>query len=789
MRTEPAMSAPAARDAVLEMPALYFAQTSAEEQARHRAKLARLASPRELLIEAEPDGAGGWLAEIVTTDWDEPGLLDRTLEAILNCLAIPGGIAIHRIRVFTGRTGQVVNILEFRERNGGPFSQDACARVLERLRLIRPGERAILETITSVSSSRLIPALTEFPSLDNARSEHYTHLGFALPRISTRFTSILLHFLARSEFQVNIQVAEIRQAEQGLYSLYILDKRGRKLSDGHFTRISLVRALEEMNRMILRFNLHSVRRAWTKRIERNDHTIYQSRPDPADFLDDLAAIRQLARLKGFEERPGALVEGGLLDSKDYYYLKRFEAFCEQNAPAFQALADAVPGEREVALCREYFDQRRKSLRILEPLYARLMRLEPIRPDVEERQRLAALCLPLPAEGYAMDEGMRLYRERSLWTSDPAMALQPFRIMARTGCTLRGDAMEAIEAALEAWTPAYLARHRATLGEAFQAILEESLRQGNTAAVLRGMRQVGLLQRIVPGFARITGLIHMVSDHRYTVDEHSILLVEALAGMGLLLEVLPKKGSSQLRRDYEKVTTAVGLSLYARKYAIEERMLRAIPQIRSHPAINPFLQLLDEVRTTSLEYLAEMNVLEYSRATCLTALRQIEEMRGELETLLRLHARLPFDARRDLALAALLHDLDKPDPDHGQRFAPRVGACLAEMGLVLPAESVERIAWLIAHHLELSALLNRIGSEGEQVLSGYLREEGGAERMRALILFTYADRVAVHQDPNVASHNAMVLSDLLRGVNRIACGNDEHSNGEQGSAGPGCAVET
>jgi hypothetical protein len=276
----------------------------------------------------------------------------------------------------------------------------------------------------------------------------------------------------------------------------------------------------------------------------------------------------------------------------------------------------------------------------------------------------------------------------------------------------------------------------------------------------------MLQRFLPGFARITGMIHTVSEHRYTVDEHSILLVEAITGMGLLRAVLPGSGTSQLRADYEKLATAVGLSQYARKYAAEERMLRAIPQIRSHPAIKPFFHLLDELQENSLDYVAELNLLEYSRATCFTALRQIDEIRRQMDTLLRAYADLSFESQRELALAALLHDMDKPDPEHGSTYGPKVPECLESIGVRLPERSVNRIAWLVAHHLDLSGLLNRIGNDGEPALIGYLHTVATPEEMRALILFTHADRVAVHQDPNVTSHNTLTLTELLREVNRL-----------------------
>lgn len=748
---------------VLDMPELYYELTTVEEQERHRAKLARLDSPRKLLIEAVPDEAGGWQAELVTMDWEEPGLLDRTFEAILNCVHVPGGIALRRIRIFTGRSGQVVNILEFRDKQGGPLLKERCEAVMARLRGIQRGERGVLETISNLAFNTLIPSLTEYPQLDNERSEHYTYLGLTVPRLSTRFSSILLHFLARSEFQVNIQLAEFRQEQRGLYSLYVVDKRGRKLEDSHFTRMSMVNTLEAMNRTILRFNLHYVRKGWNLRIERNDATIYRSRPDPADFLEDLESVCRLGRLKGYGEQLSGLVEGDLLDSTAFYFLKNFESFCTRNRERFLALANAPPSDADVELCREYFEQRRRSLRILQPLYRKLMSLEPIRPRLEDGNRLVALCRPHSAAGYALDADNRLYLTESMWLAEPQMAFEPFRLMARTGCKLREDTQDAVQAALEAWTPQFIAERREALGAAFLLILEESLHQGTAALVLRNMRHMGLLQRYLPGFARITGLIHVVADHTYTVDEHSIIAVEALTGIGLLRTVCPAPGLSAMRKDYERLDSGLGLAMYARKYAVEERMLRAVPQLRSHPAIKPFFHLMDEVRSNNLEYIVEMNLLDRSQATSLGALHQIEDVRTQLDALLRLDEALGFTVRRDLVLAALLHDMDKPDPDHGHSFAPRVPETLAAMGIQLPEDSQQRIEWIVRHHLDLTELAGRIGSGGERALEDYLAQCGGSDRLRPLILFTYADRVAVHPDSSQNAHHAMVLSGLLRMV--------------------------
>ena len=745
---------------VLQMPSLYFKRTTPDEQERHRRKFATLATGGGLLIDPVQYDDGGWHAEIVTTDWEEPGLLDKIFEAVLKCIHVPGGIAFERIRVFTGPTGQVVNILELQDKQGRRLDRGKIDQVLEQLRKIRPGERAVLETIMDLTFSALIPMLTEFPALDNGRSEIYTYLEFEVSRISNRFTSMLLHFLARSEFRVNVQVAECVQGRRGRYSLWGLDKAGKQLTDSHFNRISMVRALEAMNRRIMGFNLHYIRKAWNQRIDRNEATIYRSRPDPRDFLEDLDNIRELAELKGFPDALSALVERRLLDNKAFYFLKKFESFCQENQARFQRLHDSAPGEAEVAMCREYFEQRRHSLRILEPLFNELIQLDAIPPHLSDDQRLHALCRPLSHEGYALDRDGLLYLTGSIWLAEPEKAFDPFLLMARTGCRFKADTQDAIEAALESWTPRFIEEKREVLGKTLLTILGESLRQCNSAVVLRNLRQLGLLQRILPGFDRITGMIHVVADHTYTVDEHSILVVEALSGLTILREVLPETGVSKIRKEYEQLATSVGLINFARKYAVEVRMLRSVPQLRSHPAIKPIFQLMDDVRNNNLEYVVEVNLFEHSQATCLNALHQIELVRRQLDPLIRQYTGLSHAEQRNLLLAALLHDMKKPDPDHGRQFAPHVGETLASAGLKLDEDAVTRIAWLVHHHLDLAEVMKRMGEEGDNALEAYMRREGGETLMRSLILFTYADRVAIHQDPNQASHNAMILADLL-----------------------------
>ncbi|HEX7927184.1 MAG TPA: hypothetical protein VF678_06320, partial [bacterium] len=435
------MMQPALRSTdALDMPSLYFDRTSAEEQARHREKLQQLPKGG-LLIDPVPREDGGWAIEIVTMDWVEPGLLDKIFEAILRCINIPDGIFVQDARIFTGNGGQVVNILDLQTRAGGPISRANCDLVLDQLRQVRRAERGVLETIQHFPFASLVPLLSEFPSLDNGRSDRYTYLELNVARISNRFTSVLLHFLARSELWLNIQVAEFKQEKEGRYAFWVVDKNGRKLRDSHFVRFSMVRTLEAMNRMLMQFNLYYIRRNWQQRIERNESTIYHSRPDPEDFLHDMSDLRQLAQLKGFDARLSHLVEKGLLDSSSYSLLKKAEAFVERNKKAIVSMVESAPTPHQIEICREYFELRRRTLRVLDPLFQQLQDIAPLRSSLSDEQRLHALCRPYSPGRYALDPTYRLYITGPVWLGEPSAAMDPLLLLARTDCHVREDTLD------------------------------------------------------------------------------------------------------------------------------------------------------------------------------------------------------------------------------------------------------------------------------------------------------------------------------------------------------------
>ena len=110
--------------------------------------------------------------------------------------------------------------------------------------------------------------------------------------------------------------------------------------------------------------------------------------------------------------------------------------------------------------------------------------------------------------------------------DPEIVLEAFGLMAETGIALTPAAEEriaagipALSASLEDW-PRLWARLRAVLTAP------------HAAGALREMHALGVLELILPEFHGIDALVIRDAYHRYTVDEHTFVLLEALHGLAL-----------------------------------------------------------------------------------------------------------------------------------------------------------------------------------------------------------------------------------------------------------------
>jgi len=108
--------------------------------------------------------------------------------------------------------------------------------------------------------------------------------------------------------------------------------------------------------------------------------------------------------------------------------------------------------------------------------------------------------------------------------DPDVVLKIFAAMARTGCTLGREAEERLSQALP-----LLSAHIEE-GPALWRQLQAVLTEPNAGDALRSMHALGVLELLIPEFHGIDALVIRDAYHRYTVDEHTFVLIDTLHGL-------------------------------------------------------------------------------------------------------------------------------------------------------------------------------------------------------------------------------------------------------------------
>jgi len=108
--------------------------------------------------------------------------------------------------------------------------------------------------------------------------------------------------------------------------------------------------------------------------------------------------------------------------------------------------------------------------------------------------------------------------------DPDVVLQLFAAMSRTGCGLDRKSEERMSQALP-----LLSAHLEE-GPALWRHLREILLGSNAGDTLRAMHALGILELLIPEFHGIDALVIRDAYHRYTVDEHTMVLIDTLHGL-------------------------------------------------------------------------------------------------------------------------------------------------------------------------------------------------------------------------------------------------------------------
>ena len=266
--------------------------------------------------------------------------------------------------------------------------------------------------------------------------------------------------------------------------------------------------------------------------------------------------------------------------------------------------------------------------------------------------------------------------------DPDVVLRAFAAIAESGGSLGPDAEERLSKALP------LLSANLEEGPALWHPLRRILTGRYAGNTLRAMHALGILELLIPEFHGIDALVIRDAYHRYTVDEHTFVVIDTL---------------HQLNDPPRPVQAGTRPSDHPNLQA---------QQTQATPQPNP--QAPSESGTMG-------------------------EWTSKFATILR---DMPHPEL--LYLGALLHDTGKgrSTGDHAKESVRMARSVLARLELDSYESSL--VTGLIENHLEMSAALRRDIFDAETVRA-FAGKVTTPEALRMLTLFTYADINAVHPD--------------------------------------------
>ena len=150
-------------------------------------------------------------------------------------------------------------------------------------------------------------------------------------------------------------------------------------------------------------------------------------------------------------------------------------------------------------------------------------------------RDATRSQPDIADGFVLRQNRLAVADETSFFSDNLNILRLHQEALRTGYLLHPDAMRAVTARL-----GLIDRTMQASPEAAAIFWDMLLEHGNPERALRRMNELGVLGAYIPEFAPIVAMMQFNMYHSYTVDEHTIQVISALAQIerGELVEELP-----------------------------------------------------------------------------------------------------------------------------------------------------------------------------------------------------------------------------------------------------------
>ena len=255
-----------------------------------------------------------------------------------------------------------------------------------------------------------------------------------------------------------------------------------------------------------------------ERHKRYQDTIYHLEPNVKDApggLRDLQVLRWLARLGAGDQETPPGVEA-LFEIRCFLH---YLAGRDDNKLGFDRqdeIAELAGNITPEELMRSYYKAVRGIARLAN---RRLERFEAKRSSLfsQFRDRWARLS----NSDFSIVHGEVFFRSSTAAVTDPSVLLRLFEFVARHGLSLAGDTEERVEKAVPGFR-VWLESHQ-PVWPAFRAI--PRLPHGGKA--MRAMYSCGVLEAIFPEIHEIEALVTRDFNHRYTVDEHTLVAIQTL----------------------------------------------------------------------------------------------------------------------------------------------------------------------------------------------------------------------------------------------------------------------
>ncbi len=254
-----------------------------------------------------------------------------------------------------------------------------------------------------------------------------------------------------------------------------------------------------------------------ERHSRYQDTLYHLEPNVKDApggLRDLQVLRWLAQLGAGDAQvpPGSDVLFRIRCFLHYLAGRDDNKFSFNRQDEIAGLVGIEPEE----LMRDYYRAVRGIARIAN---RRLERFEAKRSSLfsQFRDRTSRLS----NSDFSIVHGDVFFRSSTAAATDPQVVLRLFDFIARHGLPLSADTEERVERNLDAF------RAWAATQTKLWPPFREILRLPHAAKALRAMLGSGALFALFPELAEMDSLVTRDFNHRYTVDEHTMVAIQAV----------------------------------------------------------------------------------------------------------------------------------------------------------------------------------------------------------------------------------------------------------------------